>query len=83
MLRTVFHCQFKIQDLYQRIKQLYNALFPKNLVQFKKTQVKGGENTKNHPGMSIAKITEAFKDKRFVQHESLTMNVYCDKYAKI
>ena len=33
--------------------------------------------------MSIAKITEAFKEKRFVLHEFFTMNFYCDKYAKI
>ena len=43
----------------------------------------GGENTKTHPGMSIAKITEAFKGKRFVRYEFFTMNIYCDKYAKI
>ena len=55
----------------------------KNVVKFEKTQVKGGENTKNHPGMPITKITETFKDKRFVQHDFLTMNNYCNKYPKI
>ena len=33
--------------------------------------------------MSIAKIEEVFKDKRFVRHEFFTMNVYRNKYAKI
>ena len=32
--------------------------------------------------MPITKITETFKDKRFVRHEFSTMNVYCDKMCK-
>ena len=59
---------------------LYSQKIWSNL---RKLKVKRGENTKNHPGMSIAKITEAFKDKRFVRHEFFTMNVYRNRYAKI
>ena len=41
-----------------------------------------GENTKNLPEMSVAKITKAFKQKGFVRREFFAMNVYRDKYTQ-